>query len=339
MSFESLQAAVSNTVALTTQAGASAMSQVTSAPAAIAQSVGQGESSSSPPPPGAPPPFNPARGAEAAVGAAMGLISAPLDMMNAAAAGLTAGISAALPAFPAATAGTLYIGIPHGHLHPPSFVPPAAMVLLPSLGPITLGTSVQVLIAGMPAARAGDLGMALTCCGTAPIFTVRTGSSSVFIGGMRAARQFDMCSACIPNPDPSRTMAQAMKAAAAAQGIAMIAVAADGIDAAQGSGAAAEAAAIAAGMGAAQAAADAIAMAMQMMMGTDPGVCSAPGLVSALTAPTVHIGGMPLPNFPDVGMAMFSRLMSKLRGAIARRRNRHHDHEDSHRRQARECAC
>ena len=30
-------------------------------------------------------------------------------------------------------------------------------------------------------------GMALTCCGTAPIFTVRTGSSSVFIGGMRAA--------------------------------------------------------------------------------------------------------------------------------------------------------
>jgi uncharacterized Zn-binding protein involved in type VI secretion len=52
-------------------------------------------------------------------------------------------------------------------------------------GPITAGTP-QVMIAGMPAARSGDL---CTCVG--PPDSISIGSTTVMIGGMPAARMGD----------------------------------------------------------------------------------------------------------------------------------------------------
>jgi uncharacterized Zn-binding protein involved in type VI secretion len=67
------------------------------------------------------------------------------------------------------------------------------------MGAIMLGTSMQVLVGGMPAAHVGDLGLAPTCGGFVPYFTVVLGSSKVFIGGMRAARQTELCTTCTPS--------------------------------------------------------------------------------------------------------------------------------------------
>ncbi len=271
---------------------------------------------------------NPVRVVETAVGAVVGVISAPLDLANAAAAGMTNSISAALPDFPAAFLGSLYIGLPHAHAHPPSLVPPAPPVPLPSIGAITLGTCVQVLINGMPAARAGDLGLAPTCGGFAPFFEVKTGSSKVFIGGMRAARAIDFCLACMPSTDMSRTTAAAMKAAAVAaamsQGMTLLSAVADGVDAAnaasEGNAAMAEASALSAAMNAAQAAADIAAAVASKTMGTDPGIGSTPGLIT-IGSPNVLIGGIPLPNFPDIGQKLFEKFKNKLRKAMRRRRH------------------
>lgn len=52
-------------------------------------------------------------------------------------------------------------------------------------GPVAMGCA-TVLIAGMPAARVGDM---CTCVG--PPDTIAMGSSTVLIGGMPAARQGD----------------------------------------------------------------------------------------------------------------------------------------------------
>jgi uncharacterized Zn-binding protein involved in type VI secretion len=54
-------------------------------------------------------------------------------------------------------------------------------------GPILPPGGVTVLIAGMPAARVGDL---LTCVG--PPDSIVQGSSTVMIGGMPAARMGDL---------------------------------------------------------------------------------------------------------------------------------------------------
>src|SRR5262249_1620185 len=97
---------------------------------------------------------------------------------------------------PAATITMLYVGIPHAHNHPPSFIPPAPPVPLPSLGPIMLGTCLRVLINGMPAARCGDIGLPVTCGGVFPFFQLQTGSSTTFLGGTRAARILDICQVC-----------------------------------------------------------------------------------------------------------------------------------------------
>ena len=59
----------------------------------------------------------------------------------------------------------------------------------------------SVLINGLPAARNGDMGLAVWCGGYFPIFEVMTGSSHVFIGGSRAARQvMDVTYHCLPDP-------------------------------------------------------------------------------------------------------------------------------------------
>ena len=149
-----------------------------------------------------PPPKDPLHRVQQVLNKALGTFNAPQAMLNAGSADLTAPIAALFPPLPAATLGSLYVGPPHGHLHPPSFTPPAtpAPVPLPSLGPVLLGTCVKVLINRIPAARAGDIGIAMTCCGIFPAFKVFTGSSKVFIGGSRAARLLDICRACQPAP-------------------------------------------------------------------------------------------------------------------------------------------
>jgi uncharacterized Zn-binding protein involved in type VI secretion len=265
-----------------------------------------------------PPPTNPARKVQQLGGAALGALNMPVELMNTGFAVATNAIAQALPSFPAATLTSLYLAPPHGHLHPPSFTPPAtpAPVPLPSFGPVLLGTTVQVLINGMPAARAGDIGMAVTCCGFFPAFEIFTGSSKVFIGGMRAARQLDICRACQP------ALAGAVRGAAMALALAGQAVAAAGVVADVADAAAAEdpamaqALALSAQMGAAQMAADAAALAMMAAMGKDMAVPPIPGAI-VLGSSNVLIGGFPMVNFPNVAMKLFSKIRL-LRGRRAK---------------------
>jgi uncharacterized Zn-binding protein involved in type VI secretion len=236
---------------------------------------------------------NPARAVLEVVTAVTSVMSMPMELMNTGVALATNALAAVLPSFPAAHLGSLYVGAPHAHSHPPSLIPPAPPVPLPSIGAITLGTCVKVLVGGMPAARAGDLGMAPTCGGIAPFFTVKLGSSKVFINGARAARMTDMCTAC--TTDMGRSMGKLDI------GMAALGIAADATDALDPAASAAQAAAsaMAAAMGAAQLAADAVAMALSKTMGTDPAIPPAlPGFVM-LGMPTVLVAGVPMPNLPD----------------------------------------
>jgi hypothetical protein len=112
----------------------------------------------------APPPEQGAAGQVAqGLGGVLGVIGAPIAMIDTAFAQLTAPIAALFPSLPACTLGALHLGTPHAHTHPPSLVPPAPPVPLPSFG-ITLGAgSITTLVGGLPAARAGDIGIAITC--------------------------------------------------------------------------------------------------------------------------------------------------------------------------------
>jgi uncharacterized Zn-binding protein involved in type VI secretion len=268
------------------------------------------------------PPPSPLRKIEAFAGSIASILSAPQEMGNEAIASLTSGLSAIYPNFPAATIGSPYIGIPHAHAHPPSLIPPAPPIPLPSIGGVLLGTCVQVLIGGLPAARAGDIGLAPTCCGFAPFFTILLGSSKVFIGGTRAARAVDVCVACTKTPGSFSKVSKAMAAVGAvARGVAKVAevagvagqvagIAADAQEAAEAEDpAVAQALALHAAMSAAQMAADAAAGAASATMGTDPAI--PPGMPGAIVAgvPSVLIGGFPVPNTPDP----FSWLGQKLK--------------------------
>jgi uncharacterized Zn-binding protein involved in type VI secretion len=267
-----------------------------------------------------PPPPNPARTVQQVGAAILGATTLVSELTNTGFAMATASIAAVFPSFPAATLGSLYVGIPHAHAHPPSLIPPAPPVPLPSIGAVTLGTCVQVLIGGMPAARAGDLGLAPTCCGFAPFFEVFLGSSKVFIGGARAARLTDISMACTKTTTgPLRGLARAMSMAGKA--VAMAGIIADATDAATATDSSmAEAQAIAAGMGAAQMAADAIATAASAAMGTDPGIPPAmPGPLMT-GVPKVLIGGFPMPTLPDPAQWLFN----KLKG-LRKKRNGNHD--------------
>lgn len=240
------------------------------------------------------------------------MLALPTELANAGIASVTSSVSAMLPAFPAATLGSLYVGVPHAHPHPPSFGLP-----LPSMGAIMFGTCFQVLIGGVPAARAGDLGLAPTCGGFVPFFEVATGSSKVFIGGTRAARQIDFCKACTPSLTPTtRTASASMRAARKAQEIAQVGalvsgVLADAVDAVTAQGAVASASALSLTMMAAQTAADAAAAAMTIAMGKDPAV--PPGAPGALTsgAGNVQIAGVPMPNVPDLASELFKGVAKK----------------------------
>lgn len=250
------------------------------------------------------PPSNPARAFQQVGGAILGMANLAMDVTNAGVAAITAPLAAALPPFPAATLGSLYVGIPHAHAHPPSMGIP-----LPSIGAVLLGTCVQVLIGGMPAARAGDLGLAPTCGGLAPFFEIFLGSSKVFIGGARAARMTDVCVACTKTGTGAlRGMAKAMSKAGKA--VAMAGIAADAADAMSGEGGAemAKANALAAVMGTAQMLADAAATAASAAMGTDPGVPPAMPGPLVMGVPKVLIAGFPLPTIPDPANWLFGKL-------------------------------
>jgi len=224
-----------------------------------------------------------------AAGGVLGLIGAPFQLMDTGFAMATAGIAAVFPSLPATTLTAMHVGPPHAHSHPPSLVPPAPPVPLPSFGAVLAAGCTSVFINGIPAARASDVGLAVCCGSLAPAFEVFTGSSNVFIGGSRAARIGDITRHCNP--------ASLMGAFGKAMGAAGVAVGAMG--AAGGGGAAA----------AAQAAADAAALAISAMLGKDPGI--PPGIGALITPhPNVLIGGFPMPDL----MEAIGGLMKGIRG-------------------------
>ncbi|MFC1641600.1 PAAR domain-containing protein [Myxococcota bacterium] len=205
---------------------------------------------------------DPARGALGAVehgtGAVMGVVGAPFQLLDTGFAVLTAPLAVLLPGFPAATLGMPHFGPPHTHAHPLSLTPPNPVpVPLPSIGRVMLAGCVSGLIGGIPAARAGDVGLAPTCFGLAPAFDIFTGSSNTWIGGSRAARMTDITWQCQP--------ASAMNRVGKVMG--GIGVAAGAISA---GASATEGAYLKAAMQAAQAAADAAALAMSSLLGKDP---------------------------------------------------------------------
>jgi uncharacterized Zn-binding protein involved in type VI secretion len=96
------------------------------------------------------------------------------------------------PALPAVRVTDIEIGVPHAHMHPPNLVAPGPPVPLPSVGPVIsipyVSGAGSVLINGLPAARCGDMGLAVFCGGYFPMFEIFLGSSSVWLEGARAAR-------------------------------------------------------------------------------------------------------------------------------------------------------
>lgn len=137
---------------------------------------------------------------------ALGMLGAGLDAMTRCEQQISALLPAPpipLPAMPALVAlGGFVLGLPHAHMHPPNLVPPSPVPIpFPSFGqmfqiPFLSGAS-TVQIGGIPAARCGDMGIAMGCGGLFPMFEVFTGSSSVWIEGARAARTGDVSKHCI----------------------------------------------------------------------------------------------------------------------------------------------
>ena len=236
------------------------------------------------------------------VGGALGVIGAPFEMLDTGFAMVTAPLAALMPGMPAAVLGMPHLGPPHAHLHPPSWIPPAPPVPLPSFGMIMLPGCVSVLVGGLPAARAGDMGLAITCGSFSPAFDIFTGSSNTWIGGSRAARIFDITRHCNPL-SAAHAFSKAMMGVSAAMNLV-------------GAGAQASAGnALAARMAAAQAAADAGGIALAALLGKDPGVPPGYGVV-LLGNPLVLIGGFPMPDLMEVITGLLkgvSRGLARLR--------------------------
>lgn len=295
-----------------------------------------------PPAPAPSPPTRPRNALHTVAEGIQRILSLPsvgIDLLNEGFATATGGMASALPSFPAATLGSLAIGIPHAHvLHPPSGPPPLPPTPMPVIGMVALGTSVQVLINGLPAARCGDLGYNPTCCGIPPIFEIFTGSSKVFIGGARAARMFDVTYHCKPVPPvgaAARGASATIQAAARGAMVAgtsaqMLAVAGDAAEAArastEGDAAMAGALGLSAGMVAAQMAADAVATALGAAMGKD--VCVPPGTLGAITVghANVLIGGFPMPSWQNVARGLMKLVKGLCARASARAARRHQGH-------------
>ena len=281
----------------------------------------------------------------------VGVPSMVIDKFNTGFASATNSIAAVFPSMPAATLMSMTLGAPHAHIaHPPSGPPPLPPIPLPPMGPITAGVSVQVHINGMPAARCGDIIMNPTCCGILPLGEVKTGSSNVFIGGGRAARQFmDITMHCpVVNSGASRAAGMAKKAKKAAEQASKLSKAMAVVSkVAMGAGFVAQGASIAgdlveskvadtsalsaalsqnATMMAAQMAADAVAMVMAAAMGKDPAVPpGTPGTIISPGATNVIIGGFPMVSTMDLAKGMM-----KIIKGLRRRRNRKPKSDSSH---------
>lgn len=254
---------------------------------------------------------------------------------------LVSGMAKAIGPFPAATLTGVALGIPHAHVkHPPSGPPPLPPIPLPPLGPILLGTNLTVLINSKPTARCMDYGLNPTCCGVVPplsaLYQIVTGSSSVYIGGSRAARSgIDITMHCFNVPSPKISVklgklagiaSKVGKAAAVAgkvagvvgkvAGVAGMVAQASSIASSFADAEANDDAAMASAIGlsvammAAQAAADAVAAAMTKTIGTDqPAIIpiGTPGMI-LMGSPNVLIGGFPLPSFSAIAQGLLKRI-------------------------------
>lgn len=244
------------------------------------------------------------------LGGALGLLSAPQMLIDSAFAGLTAPLAALFPSMPAITLLGQHLGIPHTHVHPPSLIPPAPPIPLPSLGPLVGSGAISVLACGLPLARAGDIGMGITCGSLAPPFEVHTGSSNVFVGGARAARMLDITTHCNPT---------------AVAGFGLLASVAGVVAGAAG--------AIATGQGAAalQAAADAAVLAIKQLCGKDPSGPPGMGTLLGPPVPTVMIGGFPCPPIGDMIFGALKRkLLAPFKKFFSARRSNAHCADGSH---------
>ncbi|AZD73465.1 RHS repeat-associated core domain-containing protein [Pseudomonas chlororaphis] len=239
------------------------------------------------------------------VNAALAVVGAPFELLNTGLALLVSPLDHLTPGMPAAVLGVPHRGVPHAHPHPPSLNAP-----LPSLG-TTLGSCcVSVLIGGIPAARAGDLGIAPTCGSFFPGYDIWTGSSNTYIGGSRAARMsLDITRHCNPASAFGK-FGMAMTAVGAAAGGLSAAAQAEGGEGGE------------AAMTAAQAAADAATMALGALLGKDPGVPPSTGTL-AMGNPTVLIGGFPLPDAMDVagGLAKAAKKLPELAAPKSKKAN------------------
>ena len=263
------------------------------------------------------------------VRAGMSLVSLPEDLAGVGLAMATTELAAMFPALPAVSLLCPHLGTPHLHGHPPAMPAP-----LPSFGVLALGACMSVLINGVPAGRAGDLGIAVTCGTLSPPFQIVTGSSKVFIGGARAARMFDLTKHCQPGEreagriEPTSLALEGLKlhlglagAGGAEEEAAESGREAEEHDAtarasesqeeaaeqsalARSSAMAAAGHALDAQVKASQAGSDAVAAVMAMLMGKDPGVPGCIGMM-LLGWPSVRIGGFPVPPLLDTLGGLF----------------------------------
>jgi RHS repeat-associated protein len=270
---------------------------------------------------------NPAKALQQFVGDMMAKAMAPVDALNMGLAKSTLGFVQSLPKFPAARLfGDLVFGWPHAHAHPPNLIPPAPPIPLPSIGPVICAGAVSVLINGLPSARVGDIGFGAWCGGFFPAFEVKTGSSHVFIGGARPARQlidFTVhCEVAIPGLGKLGAAMMGLSAGMGTLGVAAslsdqasaAAAAASSPEAAMEAAASAAAQGLGAAVGAAQTAADLAAAALQMCMGKDHWIPPGLPIGNFLTgSPNVLIGGFPMPGYLAVlrGLGKLSKPLAR----------------------------
>lgn len=253
------------------------------------------------------PPSNPVCAAAHYVNAALGVLQTIDRAHETYLALITAPLNAITPPMPACQLFTPMIGLPHTHVHPPSLVPPAPPVPLPSIGMAMLPGALSVLVKYIPGLRAGDIGPAIVCGSFGPPFEIVTGSSNVFFAGARAARMMRDLT-FHDNPSPMTAVGAIMTAVgtlSAELNAASLVM----------QGRVAHAA-----MTAAQQAADLAATAARMMRYMDPG---GPPSVGALMRgwPTVLVGGFPVPNISASGMIL-EAVSSVGRGIIRRLESR-----------------
>jgi hypothetical protein len=183
----------------------------------------------------------------------------------------------------------------------------------------------NVLINGLPTARTGDVGFGVWCGGYYPLFEIFTGSSNVFIGGARPARQFiDFTKHCLPGIPGLKGVEAARKGltkldkammgftgvmGALGMGAALTdqsnyeekADSAESESDAKEAAAYAEAAGIEAQMAGIQAVADIAAMALSVGMGKDPGITPFTCWGNFITgSQNVLIGGLPMPGWMSI---------------------------------------